>query len=485
MRLRIRKLACFFLIITEIIFAASCSNNDMNFANSTTDGAKTEEAVLSFTQTALAPNVKNAVYDYNNNHKDIYIKSTEFKADENSVNRFITSLSVGEGPDIIIVHPAVFPAISKVAASGIFYDLNELISKDKEFNLSDYNSKVMDYGLIDGKRYFIPIQYDFPGFYAKKGVLEENGFITEGPQWNLRNFVDNACNYAQINRGKGKYFVGTKGLSCSDFVKCSGIQIIVAKRRETRFMSPEFMEVMNLYKKFTGVLCQLGPTEISAVTESKSGFGSIIRYEISRFDSGDFLVLDNKSLWGGWINCDYNIDMELYLYPTYSGENNILLQPELSYGINANCKYKKEAFDFIKGLISEKYQGCTNREGETHSTFLKCSSDIPVNNNAFILDAAFNFGNINIDNNMSDTERMQRNKTLFNNVEEFCKPDAGRLEWNKALLEAMERLGVCDMVDPIVYEIIDEETKPFLEGKKTVEQVARVIDEKVTIYLNE
>jgi multiple sugar transport system substrate-binding protein len=481
----IRKLAFFLLMTTVIIFTGSCSNHATNLANSAADTAKSEEIVLTFTETPLAPNVKNAVYDYNNNHKDIYIKSTEFKADENSVNRLITSLSVGEGSDIIIVNPTVFPAISKVAASGIFYDLNELISKDKELNLSDYNRKVLDYGVIDGKRYFIPIDYDFLGFYAKKGALEENGFITEGPQWNLKNFVDNACNYAQINKEKGKYFVGTKGLSCSDFVKCSGIQIIDTKRRENRITSPEFIEVLNMYKKFTGAICQLGPSDVSANIETVSGYSSIRRYGISRFDSGDFLVLDNKSLWGGWINCDYNIDMELYLYPTYSGENSILLNPELSYGINANCKYKKEAFDFIKGLISEKYQGCTNKEGETHSSFPKHSSYIPINNNAFMLDATFNFGNIKIDGNLSDAERMQRNKTLFSDIKKFSKPDDERMKWNKALLNSIEKLGTCDMVDPVVYEVIDEETKPFLEGKKTAEQVAGVIDDKVKIYLNE
>ena len=365
-RLLIRKAACFLAAIALTAAVSSCSsNNESTDSPEPTVGAEQEQRVITLISTPLEPNIAHAASEYNNAHKDIYIKSTELKADENFINKIVTGLSVGEGPDIIVIDPLLFPAVSKVAASGIFYDLNELIAGDKEFKLPDYNAKVLDYGVIDGKRYFIPISYNFLGFYAKKGELEKNGLITEGPQYNLKNFVDFACSYLAANNNNGKYFACTlSGLTCSDFVKISGIPIIDMNTKETRFSSPEFIDVLNMYKRFAGTIREIDFSEVSGSTVSISGYGTIHKYRIPEFDSGNYLTVDNRSLMG-WIKSDFNADTELYLYPSYYGESKILLQPAVSYGINVNCKYKEDAYDFIKHLISEKKQGSTAREGAT------------------------------------------------------------------------------------------------------------------------
>lgn len=483
--LLIRRAACCLIAITLIMAISSCSNNESKNPSEPSDGTGQEQRVITLVTTPLEPNIAYAAIEYNNAHKDVYIKTTELKTDENFINKLVTGLSVGEGPDIIVIDPLLFPAVSKVAVSGIFYDLNELISVDKEFKLPDFNTKVLDYGVIDGKRYFIPITYDFPGFYAKKGELEKKGLITEGPQYNLRNFVDFACSYSENNNNNSKYFACTlSGLSCSDFVKISGIPIIDMNKKETRLSSPEFIDVLNMYKRFAGTICEIDYSEVSGSMVSISGYGTISKFRIPGFDSGNYLTVDNKSLMG-WLKSDFNADTELYLYPSYYGESKISLQPAVSYGINVNCKYKEDAYDFIKQLISERYQGSTAREGTTVSISPKASNYIPVNNDAFLLDAAFSFGNVRIDGNMSDTERIARNKELFDDIKKYSKPDAKRTEWNRALLNKIEELGECDMIDPVVYEIIDEECKPFLEGKKTAEQTASVIEDKVRLYIYE
>ena len=86
---------------------------------------------------------------------------------------------------------------------------------------------------------------------------------------------------------------------------------------------------------------------------------------------------------------------------------------------------------------------------------------------------------------MSESERIAKNKELFEDIKNFSKPDAKRTEWNRALLNRIEELGECDRVDPVVYEIIDEECKPFLEGKKTAEQTASIIEDKIRLYMYE
>jgi len=70
----------------------------------------------------------------------------------------------GEGPDVYCfkpIHQKGFNYNRNYEKVGrikeVFCDLEPYISKDESINLSEYNETVLNSGVINGKRYFIPI----------------------------------------------------------------------------------------------------------------------------------------------------------------------------------------------------------------------------------------------------------------------------------------------------------------------------------------
>ena len=87
-RLLIRKAACFLAAIALTAAVSSCSsNNESTDSPEPTVGAEQEQRVITLITTPLEPNIAHAASEYNNAHKDIFIKSTELKADENFIIR--------------------------------------------------------------------------------------------------------------------------------------------------------------------------------------------------------------------------------------------------------------------------------------------------------------------------------------------------------------------------------------------------------------
>jgi len=65
--------------------------------------------------------------------------------------------------------------------------------------LSEYNETVLNSGVINGKRYFIPIAYDVPIFWTANSILEENNIKDEIANWTLKDMADFAVQFKEKN----------------------------------------------------------------------------------------------------------------------------------------------------------------------------------------------------------------------------------------------------------------------------------------------
>lgn len=105
------------------------------------------------------------IYDYNKSCDDEdKIEIVEFDSVEALKNKLTTELMTGGGPDIM--NEATFVSadlsIEKLIDMGAFMDLNELIESDNsddKIELTEYNQKALESGVLDGKRFCIPLYY--------------------------------------------------------------------------------------------------------------------------------------------------------------------------------------------------------------------------------------------------------------------------------------------------------------------------------------
>lgn len=441
------------LLIIALVPITSCSStDDVDSRKSKNVKAEIKIDVLSYDRYILT-----AIKQFNETHTDISINYGDvITYSEEYKNKYITSLSVGEGPDIIRIDPkmGLLTAVHKTAKSGIFYDLNEFIEKDKSFKLSDYNQKVMNSGIIDGKRFLIPLRYNFSTYFAKEGVLKKNGFTTEGQNYTLENFTNEVYAFMQKNKGTGKYFMTLHNFTLSDIVKISGLSFIDLTKKNAKFDSTEFIDLLNIYKKLHSVETEI-PKDIGYYS-SEETFGSYI--VCPDFNNGNSLIINNMDslIWSRDKN---NKEANTFLFPQYTNKKSILLEPMLFFAINSKCKYKEEAFEFIKLLLTEEYQKADD---------LKGFFSIPVNNNAYLNNVNFYISNL------GDTQPV--------NGEYDAEKRKAQV---KEQYKDIQKISVYDTVDTQVYEIIDSEAKAFIDGKFSAEKTAKIIQDKVMLYLNE
>ncbi|MBQ9679350.1 MAG: carbohydrate ABC transporter substrate-binding protein [Ruminococcus sp.] len=112
--------------------------------------------------------------------EDMKINLIEFENYETMSQRLNIEVMAGGGPDLFSNYQDL--PFEKMIQNGAFYDLNELIENDTsedKLDLSLYNQTILDAGVYDGKRYFIPAFFSVPVLVGEKGVFEAYDMPTE------------------------------------------------------------------------------------------------------------------------------------------------------------------------------------------------------------------------------------------------------------------------------------------------------------------
>ena len=91
-------------------------------------------------------------------------------------------IMTGNGPDVFVINSdwnSYIGDLYKKMDAGAFLDLNEVIKGDAEFDIGEYEQRVLDAGLYKGKRYFLPFSYRVPAYITAKERLENLGMAPE------------------------------------------------------------------------------------------------------------------------------------------------------------------------------------------------------------------------------------------------------------------------------------------------------------------
>jgi len=83
----------------------------------------------------------------------------------------------GKGPDLGIMHITQLPTN---AARGVILALDD-VANELNLKKSDFAPVVWDAGIVDGKRYGIPLDVHPLGFYYNKGTMEQAGLDPDSP----------------------------------------------------------------------------------------------------------------------------------------------------------------------------------------------------------------------------------------------------------------------------------------------------------------
>ncbi len=369
----------------------------------------------------------NALSEFKSLHKDIKVdeKALGIEEVESFKVKFATELMSGEGPDIISLPSFAFPSSGQLMQRELLCDLNPLISKDSDFKVDDYNTSILDVGLSESKRYIIPLDYCINYFYTYKSLLDQNNIKFDTTNWTWDSLVNAMQEYYKEGKGTSKYFFSS--LSIHDILATTD-SFVDNKNKVSKFNTPEFIKLLKTYKEILPYICPRNeynnsPEQLAKQCVLQSKFGSFR----SVIDSNNFI----KDAVGE--------EAIILPHPTVNGGKSTVATAYNLVGITSKCKVKEEAFDFIKMLMSERSQSL-------------------LNNGSPVLKSIFN-----------------KQLSEMKNTEKI----------GLQITDLVQNIKGCTLSDSNVTQIISGELPDFVSGKKSAEQTAKAIDDKVNLFLNE
>lgn len=375
------------------------------------------------------------------------IEIVEFESQEEMKLKMSTEIMAGEGPDIFSLSQKL--PFEKLTDSKTIADVNELISEfSYDIGIDNCDSKIMDAGVIDGKRYFIPL------FYSP------DVFITTEETLNKYNLTSSEFSFKALSEEllKNKKEYSLFGDDNTAFFYSFLDQYIDFNSGNTEFNSDKFSEdldsIYSLIKNDTTdenvyyFLYENINNGASILYKEMPAFSRIVRtYSCLKYLGSTPVFVNN-----------YNMD-----------DDSISASVDVGIAVNDNCKNKEKLLPFIKYCLSCNVQKNMSEE----------RMYLPVNSDAMekcidSIDEAIDFGDLIV----SDKEKaivetaqsaaIRDYKYIINNI-------------TKCNLYSFNCLSDTYFNSSVISDIVDK----YLNGDISKEKFIRQLSAATEIYLTE
>lgn len=375
------------------------------------------------------------------------IEIVEFESQEEMKLKMSTEIMAGEGPDIFSLSQKL--PFEKLTDSKTIADVNELISEFSYYiGIDNCDSKIMDAGVIDGKRYFIPL------FYSP------DVFITTEETLNKYNLTSSEFSFKALSEEllKNKKEYSLFGDDNTAFFYSFLDQYIDFNSGNTEFNSDKFSEdldsIYSLIKNDTTdenvyyFLYENINNGASILYKEMPAFSRIVRtYSCLKYLGSTPVFVNN-----------YNMD-----------DDSISASVDVGIAVNDNCKNKEKLLPFIKYCLSCNVQKNMSEE----------RMYLPVNSDAMekcidSIDEAIDFGDLIV----SDKEKaivetaqsaaIRDYKYIINNI-------------TKCNLYGFNYLSDTYFNSSVISDIVNK----YLNGDISKEKFIRQLSAATEIYLTE
>lgn len=391
------------------------------------------------------------------------IEIVEYDSLEEMYTIMATEFMSGDGPDIISLdQPLPF---EKLIENHAFADVDELINTyGSNIDFNDYNTKVMESGIVNRKRYFVPFFYCPNIFISTQEKLKEYDL----------NFSD--FSYKELSRQ-----LSQEKVSCSLFGNESDNYSLLYSfidsyvnfdNKTTNFDTNSFLENIDYIKKLI----------------NNDNTDENVYYNLYNSENNGCILSTPKLLFGGTIGgvktAYYNIFLQNKtpaILPNFSYENKITACVECGIAINQNSDKKDKALRFIEYCLSEDVQEywCGSRSDKGFSGTNEIS--LPVNNKAFDHAVEVETGE-EWDYN-EDGEFDEEEKEFSENVDSiFWKDYLGIIDdISGCTLYNYKNLKTTYYNSSVIGDIVDK----YLKGDISKDKFIRQLSAATEIYLTE
>jgi multiple sugar transport system substrate-binding protein len=366
--------------------------------------------------------------------------------DEQYINTLSTELMSGLGPDILSVGGLPY---EKYAAKGMLADLTKMIREDKAFNADDYYANVFDAMKEDGKLFVMPASISGIAMLSNRMLLVQKNVPFDPAAWTWDDFGAITGN---ASYGSGIYAVPPD--TGNILLMAAYQRFIDVANKKASFDNGEFEKMLEMAKGFGMDNKKISNDGLGPLIETAARGKVMFSPQVI----GDFMLLSaskavldgefgvhnmpgaDESQRGGFFNC-----------------NEV-------FAINGNSRHGEKAWNFIKILLSDEIQSLDELKGFPVSK--KALSDKADRNNKLLTSEGMSFA---VGTGSGDP----------------ITPVALSKDEVSQVLDFVDGLEVCCHMDNKILGMIQAETEGFFTGKKSAAEVAKALQQKVSLYLGE
>lgn len=369
--------------------------------------------------------------------------------------KLITEIMSGELPDILSVSGLPY---NQLAAKGLIEDIYPFIDADSELKREDFHQNLLKAFEVDGKLCQV-----VPSFNIVTAVGADS-VVGEYDKWTYNEFKDALSKMPEGCMPFGPYMN-----------RASVLQITLAMdinlyadwtTGKCSFDSPEFTELLNFAKSFPETVdFENGPTE-SESELIKSGMIMLKPTVV-----GDFESIQYDSFYFG--------GNAKYIGIPSAGGGGSAFSADSGYAITKNCSNKEAAWDFLRTILTEKYQNNLwwGLPTNVHAFDAKLKKAMTPEyekdaDGNYVLDEEGNKIEVSYGSMIDEAGNEYKIHAI---TEEQAANIRSLMDNTTKLMDESSKLS----------EIVVENAEAFFSGQKSAEEVAKLIQSKANIYINE
>lgn len=419
-----------------------------------------ERTILTLGATYLSSNLEDAVIDFNRGSDTYRITLVDYGAYNTNEDYTAGSKQMdmdvisGNCPDLIDLSSG---NAEKYIGKGVLADLGALMDKDDSISMDQFLSGPIKAYQKDGKLYGLPTAFGLVTLYGSTKLL--NGRTS----WTL-------AEMAEVIEGLG------------DDVQ------IMQYRSQTSFLSEMLQQNITHYVDYSNATCSFDsedfklllraaaklPTddELTQQQELMMSESYVYTDENQGVQSGETLLTSGYLSYADAVKERFSIYTEengftMIGYPTDQG-NGAVLNASGGLAISEKSANKDGAWAFLKTLFTDDFQ-----TGQW---------SLPVTVSAFdqFMEAAMTPEYYTDENG----QQVESNYSTYidGTAYEVKHITQEQADWFKDYVNGAEISGI---YDSDLYEIINEEAAAYFAGDKSADEVAKLIQNRVSIYLGE
>lgn len=253
-------------------------------------------------------------------------------------------LMAGEGPDVMLVND-LYMDVEKLARQGVFADMEPFFQAD-HFDWEPYNQGVMDAGVWNGKRFVIPLAYNFPLLFSIEEVLEETGFDVNACK-DYQGFLNETTRFQENPTQARRLFYDAWPTDYVTFgmLDYSGVSVADYDSRTVDLSLPIFRSTAQWYKPIIEA-CPLEPDF------PRLGGASSLRDGQALWAASIYGAYDNFYATAGALRTVG----EVVMMPIRDVNGGIQAKIKDPIAVRADSENLQNAYDFLKLLLSPEVQ---------------------------------------------------------------------------------------------------------------------------------